>query len=153
MMFSNYIYVLTAVVSSLLVFIMACLAKEAYRKNERRLEQINNFFDALGLGAFTITGVRAAMEMDYGGNMFLAVALGVVTGIGGGLLRDCMIQEISMVFTKRIYALASLAGGYVYYLLASAQLNDTFAVFSSIAVIFAIRVCATVFKWSLPKAL
>ena len=63
--------------------------------------------DAVGLGVFAVTGVYAAQAAGYRENGFLAVFVGVVTGIGGGILRDIMAGEIPFVLNKRIYALAA----------------------------------------------
>ena len=77
----------------------------------------------------------------------------MVTGIGGGVLRDLMIGEIPFVLRKRIYAVASIVGGYVYYLLyVKTSMDVMTAAFIGIACVFGLRMMATVFKWNLPKA-
>ena len=77
----------------------------------------------------------------------------MVTGIGGGLLRDLMIGEIPFVLRKRIYAVASILGGIVYYILyRNFQMDIMSAAFIGIAVVFGLRMMATIFKWNLPKA-
>src|SRR3954451_15108518 len=67
--------------------------------------------DAAGLGLFTVTGTRVALERGLGPAG--AVALGVLTGIGGGVLRDVLLREIPLVLRREIYALASAAGALV----------------------------------------
>ena len=113
---------------------------------------MNNVFDAAGLGAFTITGAKVAMGMGYMENGFFVVFLAMMTGVGGGVLRDLMIGEIPFVLRKRIYAVASILGGIVYYQLVRRQTDDMAAAFIGIAVVFGLRMLATVFKWNLPKA-
>ena len=68
--------------------------------------------DAVGLGAFTVTGAGLALAHD---NPLLVILLGVMTGIGGGILRDVLIREIPLVFQKEIYAVASTIGALSFY--------------------------------------
>ena len=151
--FSDYKYMGIAIVSALVVFFLARINREYYKNNIEMINNINNIFDAAGLGAFTITGANVAMNMGYRWNGFFVVFLAMVTGIGGGVLRDLMIGEIPFVLRKRIYAVASLAGGMVYYLLYMQMHMDIMsAAFIGIAVVFGLRMMATIFKWNLPKA-
>lgn len=73
------------------------------------------FFDAVGLAVFTAVGTRIAMDQVVT-STFIAVTVGVITGVGGGILRDLFAQEIPLVFRKEIYATASIIGalGLVY---------------------------------------
>ena len=151
--FSDYKYMAIAIATSLVVFILARVYHQHYKDNLEWINTINNVFDAAGLGAFTITGANVAMGMGYRWNGFFVVFLAMVTGIGGGVLRDLMIGEIPFVLRKRIYAVASLAGGFVYYLLSVKVRMDTMsAAFIGIAIVFGLRMFATIFKWNLPKA-
>ena len=151
--FSDYKYMAIAIVTSLIVFILARVYHEHYKDNLELINTINNVFDAAGLGAFTITGANVAMGMGYRSNGFFMIFLAMITGIGGGVLRDLMIGEIPFVLRKRIYAVASLAGGFVYYLLSVKFWMETMsAAFVGIAIVFGLRMLATIFKWNLPKA-
>ena len=150
--FSNYRYMAIAVVTALVVFFIAWLSKEHYEHNVAVVNAVNNVFDAAGLGAFTITGAKVAMSMGYMDNGFFVVFLAMVTGIGGGVLRDLMIGEIPFVLRKRIYAVASILGGIVYYRLVPYRMEDMAAAFVGIGMVFGLRMLATVFKWNLPKA-
>lgn len=151
--FSDYKYMAIAIVTSLIVFILARVYHEHYKDNLELINTINNVFDAAGLGAFTITGANVAMGMGYRSNGFFMIFLAMITGIGGGVLRDLMIGEIPFVLRKRIYAVASLAGGFVYYLLSVKFRMETMsAAFVGIAIVFGLRMLATIFKWNLPKA-
>ena len=151
--FSDYKYMAIAIVTSLIVFILARVYHEHYKDNLELINTINNVFDAAGLGAFTITGANVAMGMGYRSNGFFMIFLAMITGIGGGVLRDLMIGEIPFVLRKRIYEVASLAGGFVYYLLSVKFRMETMsAAFVGIAIVFGLRMLATIFKWNLPKA-
>jgi len=116
------------------------------------VDAINNIFDAFGLGAFTVTGAQIAISAGHGDNLFFSVFLGVVTGTGGGLLRDMMVGEIPFILTKHIYAVASIAGGLVYCLLARLG-YDTAAAIVTILLVFGLRLFSSRYHWNLPKAL
>ena len=150
-MFSDYRYVMVSVVVSTVVFIIAYIFRDRYPQKAKVVDSVNNVFDAVGLGLFTVTGVQVAIDSGFGLNSILAVCLGVITGIGGGVLRDVMLREIPFVLKKRIYALASIAGGVVYYNLHLAGFERTRSIVISVAVTFVIRILATVFKLDLPK--
>lgn len=150
-MFSDYRYVMVSVIVSLLVFIIAYIFRDLYQKSQKIVDSVNNIFDAVGLGVFTVTGVQVAIESGFKMNSILAVCLGVVTGIGGGILRDMMLREIPFVLKKRIYALASIAGGVVYYNLYLAGFGRTKSIILAVLVTFVIRILATIFRLDLPK--
>ena len=107
----------------------------------------------MGLGAFAVTGVQVTMEAGFGKLWFLVLMMGMLTAIGGGLLRDLMLREIPFVLNKRIYAIAALVGALVYYLLHLAGLNDIVASLAGILLTFLLRILATVYKWNLPHSL
>ena len=150
-MFSDYRYVIAATVVALFVFIVAYIFRDLYEKGQKTVDSVNNYKDAIGLGIFTVTGVQVAIESGYKSNAILAICLGVITGIGGGVLRDVMLGEIPFVLKKRIYALASIAGGVTYYSLSFTSLGRTKSIIIAVAMTFVIRLLATIFKLNLPK--
>ena len=150
-MFSDYRYVIVATIVALIVFVVAYIFRDLYEKSQKTVDSVNNYIDALGLGIFTVTGVQVALETGYKTNAILAVCLGVITGIGGGVLRDVMLREIPFVLKKRIYALASIAGGVTYYYMSVSSSGRTKSIIVSVAVTFVIRLLATIFKLNLPK--
>ena len=83
-MFSDYRYVMVAVITSVIVFIVAYIFRDSYRKSEKTVDAVNNVFDALGLGVFTVMGAKVAIESGFTVNGILVVCLAVVTGVGGG---------------------------------------------------------------------
>ena len=150
-MFSDYRYVLAALAVALLVFCVAYIFRNAYQKSENTVDNINNIFDAIGLGIFTVTGAKVAIESGFTKNGILVVCLAVLTGVGGGLLRDMMICEIPFILKKRIYAIASILGGTAYYLMVTHGVHFRVATVISVALVFIIRIIATVFKIDLPR--
>lgn len=108
-------------------------------------------FDAIGLGVFTAIGATFAYEL-YGMN-FLAIALaGMVTAVGGGILRDMFVNEVPMVFVKELYASASFLGVLVFYIALSIDSNLEIATIFSIVVTTILRLVAMKYNWNLPKA-
>lgn len=150
--FLDYSYVLIAAAAALIVYFSAWLGKDYYQKNTELLDKINNIFDAIGLGSFVVAGSQAAIDYGYLGNGFLIILIGVITGIGGGFLRDIMVKEIPFVLNKRIYALAAVCGGTVFYILYTSDMHYAVCAFSGVLTTFAIRMLATHFRWDLPPA-
>lgn len=149
--FSNFEYLIVASVTALVVFLIAAVFRKGYLTHLTRLEQVNNVFDAVGLGAFSVVGVQIALDGGYEGNLFFCVFLGVTTGCGGGILRDVMCAKVPGVLTKHIYALASAAGALLYALLCSFGVPELYGVLGGILLVILIRMLATFFRWSLPK--
>ena len=147
-MFVSYVYLAVAAVAALVVFADAYIRREKYRKHRDKLDSINNMFDAVGLAVFTVSGMNTAMQQSD--NVLLILVLGMSTGVGGGMLRDMMINKMPKVLRKRVYAVASLLGGGVYYGLFALGVHETIAAVAGMVVIIALRVLATVYKWNLP---
>ena len=107
-------------------------------------------FDALGLGVFTAIGATFAYQL-FGMN-FLAMALaGMLTAVGGGILRDMFVNEIPMVFVKELYASASFLGVVVFFIILETGLQIEVATIGSIVVTTVLRLVAMKYNWNLPK--
>lgn len=153
-MFRDYIYLIFAVATCLLTFIIASILKNKFSENIVVIDKVNNIFDAIGLGVFTIVGMNVAINSGFSDNFFFVVFLGMTTGCGGGILRDAIVGEVPFVLRKRVYAVASIAGGIAYYLLyIMLQQGVVISAVVGITLIFALRILASVFKWDLPKAI
>ena len=148
-MFISYAYLLASLLVSLIVFFDAYIRREKYFANKDKLSEINNIFDAVGLAVFTISGMNTAMGVSD--NVILILTLGVITGVGGGMLRDMMTNTMPKVLRKRVYAVASLIGGALYYVLYLLGVNDILSAVIGMVTIFVLRVLATVYKWNLPS--
>jgi uncharacterized membrane protein YeiH len=108
-------------------------------------------FDALGLGVFTIIGATFAYHV-FGLN-FLAMALaGMLTAVGGGILRDVFVNEMPIVFVKELYASASFIGILVFYFLLNVINEFYTSTIIGIAVTTTLRLMAMRYDWNLPKA-
>ncbi len=105
-------------------------------------------FDALGLGLFTIIGIEKGMELHF--SVGICIALGTITASFGGVIRDVLLNNVPLIFRKEIYALASIIGGLIYYLLKQTPLNNDVAKIICILLILVIRLLAVKYKLSLP---
>lgn len=150
-MFHNFSYVGAAILTSCLLFLLIFQKKELLESRfMETYEQVMNTFDAIGLGIFTVTGIRTAMEVSPDFSLFLLVFVGVVTGIGGGMLRDIMSGSTPFVFVKHVYACASLTGAIVY-ILVYHRLHEAAAMILSSIVVILIRLLAAHYRWNLPR--
>lgn len=150
-LFIKPVYVTTAVIAAASMF---------FAMNSRRLTRllleveyydwVMNLLDAIGLGAFTVVGVNTAISSGYENYLFLTVFLGVITGVGGGLLRDMMACEIPAILKKHVYACASIAGALCYVIVIHYIPTDA-ALILSAALVILIRLLARHYKWNLPR--
>lgn len=151
-MFTSYAYILTATAFSLAVFLTALRHHERYHANKDKLDHVNNWFDAVGLAAFTVAGVDltiATVGMDA---PLTPILLGLVTGVGGGVLRDVLTGTMPRLLYKRVYALASLGGAIVYYLLLRLGVPNALGAVVCMALIVLVRYFATRYHWNMPHA-
>jgi uncharacterized membrane protein YeiH len=105
--------------------------------------------DAIGLGAFVVLGTRIAL--DDRASAFIAVIMGVVTGVGGGVIRDVVTGRRPMVLVGQIYAVAGIGGALVYVALDAAGVNDSVAVWPPVALVVVVRALAVRYDWHLPR--
>ncbi len=108
-------------------------------------------FDAIGLGVFSITGATFAYNV-FGLN-FLAIAFaGILTAVGGGILRDVFVNEIPFIFVKELYVTASFVGVIVFYGLLAGNVPLFAASVIGIIITTATRIVAMRYNWNLPRA-
>lgn len=105
-------------------------------------------FDAIGLGVFTAVGANTALSHDYH-QPFLVIAMGLVTGIGGGVMRDVFAKEIPFVFRKEIYGIASIAGS-ITLLLTYDFIPPVLSLYLCLITTFIVRVMAVKLEWNVP---
>ena len=149
--FSDPFLILAAALTSLAVFITAYIFRARYEGVRDKINIVNNIFDALGLAAFSVSGTQIAIAAGHGNSSVLVICLGVVTGVGGGVLRDVLTDATPNVLRKHIYALASFAGSIAYYYLEFFGVTRVISTSCAMALVFVIRMLATHFRWSLPK--
>ena len=110
-------------------------------------ETLFTVLEAVGTVAFAVSGATVALQRRL--DVFGVMLLGLTTALGGGVLRDMMSREIPMVLCRRVYAIASIIGGAAYFLLRT-PLQESTAALTGVILVFAIRMLATHYRWSLP---
>lgn len=151
--FSLKWYLLICVVVSVIVFLIARKYSKTYLENETKIEHINDIFDALGLGIFAVMGTKVGIEHGFVNDAVITISCGVITCIGGGIIRDVLTMSIPFVLVKRIYAIAAIWGSGVYYVMYLFEINDGVAIVAGVSVTFILRLLAMIFKWNMPKAI
>ena len=143
----------TSAVVALVVsaFFFARRVRRLLMHNPEHYRALLFWMDALGLGAFTVIGVELAYYRTIEPTFFLLVFVGVVTGVGGGVMRDLLAQEVPYIFVKHVYACASLAGAALCAGLWRPAGSVT-AMLAGMAAVVLIRVLAARYHWNLPKA-
>ena len=149
--FSNLYVILIAALSALAVFIFAYFYKEKFVSVSTKVEQVNNFFDALGLAAFSVMGTEIAFVRGFADNIPLSILLGMLTGVGGGMIRDILTDSTPYIFKKHVYALASIGGAGLYFGLRFVFSSTVIPTVCGLAFVLMIRMLATKYRWSLPK--
>ncbi len=150
--FSLYPLIITCVVTATVTFVLAAIFKRQYVRNEDFINTVNNYFDALGLGVFVISGAKLCIDLGIE-NPFLIIIMGMLSGTGGSMTRDIIMNEVPALLRRRIYLIAAICGATLYYVLYSCGVSDIVAIPVSVILIVVIRILATVFKLNFPKAI
>ena len=147
--FLNPIYASVALVTSLVLFLPRI--RHLLMWDQRLYDLSMLILDSLGLGIFTVVGIRIAWRSTAEPTLFLLVFVGVVTGVGGGVLRDVMAGDTPYIFVKHIYACASLAGALACVVLWPLA-GEMAAMLCGSALVVAVRILSAHFRWNLPHA-
>lgn len=105
-------------------------------------------FDALGLSLFAVSGARKALE--FGHNNEVAILLGMITAVGGGVLRDVLLNRIPVIFEKEIYASAALVGAGVVVIGNYFGWHNDWVFPIGFLLCFTLRILALYYHWELP---
>lgn len=150
--FNNYPILLVALGTALVAFIVACILGKKFNGVSLKVDKINNIFDAIGLGAFSVIGTEIAFAEGVSTNPLLAILLGVLSGVGGGVFRDILTASTPYIFKKHVYAIASIVGAVAYYVIRLYFQDIWLPSLVGMALVIIIRILATHYRWSLPKA-
>ena len=135
----NYLYVIFTAV----MFTFLFKSKIAY------LSKTMFLFDTIGISVFTLLGLEKALAIDL--HPIIALVMGMVSAVFGGVLRDVLTNKIPLIFEKEIYASACLAGGISYLILNYFKVDANINFIISAAVVVIIRAIAVRFHLELPK--
>ena len=150
-MFYNYKLVTLAIITCITVFIIAYFARKTTHIKQVSIEALYIIFDAIGLAAFSVSGMQAAIVLGHKNNIFICVSLGIITATGGGVLRDMLSREIPVILRKNVYATASMLGCLIYFMLYRLNINQTISTLLAMIIIVVTRLLAVYYKWNLPK--
>ena len=141
--FQKPIYALIAIAAALICF---C---PPVRRHLHDNDRIILVFDSIGLGIFTVIGTIAGLKCSQS-NLFLSVFVGVMTGVGGGVLRDVFAGNTPYIFVKHFYACASILGAILCALIWK-PFGEPTAMIGGAALTAILRLLAAKYRWELPK--
>lgn len=147
--FTDPIYSVIAVVTSIIIFMPS--VRRFLKKRPSVYEISMLIMDSIGLGVFTVVGIQTAKTALTSAGTFLLIFVGIITGVGGGLLRDICAGNTPYIFTKHFYACASAVGSILFATLWNTAGESIAAAVGTVSVIV-LRLLAARFKWSLPKS-
>ena len=148
-LFIHPVYVAVAAASTLILFLFVRFLHSSRNILQSALyDSALSLMDAVGLGAFTVVGINTAISAGFEEYRFFLVFLGVITGVGGGILRDIMANETPAILKKHIYACASLAGALLYTY--TRGLSRELSMVCSALLVVIIRILARKYRWNLP---
>lgn len=133
---------------SITIFVSAVVAI-TFHNTIKNLHKTLLVFDSLGLGFFTVLGIQKAISAGL--HPGICVAIGMVTGCFGGVIRDIALNNIPLIFQKEIYATACILGGISYFLLLKTGIHRDWLEVICISEIFAIRIIAVRYRLALPS--
>ena len=136
------IYVIITVVSGIVLFLLYSRMKKHWNLFLK--------FDAIGLGVFTVIGATFAYNL-FGMNFLIIVLSGMLTAIGGGILRDVFVNQTPIVFVKELYASASFIGAVVFYFTLLITNEVYAATIIGIVLTTGLRLIAMRYNWNLPR--
>lgn len=135
----DYFYVITIAVMLTTIFKSIVL----------KLRSTLFLFDSIGIGVFTVIGIDKALMYDLAPP--IAILIGMITAVAGGIIRDTLCNVVPLIFRKEIYATACIAGGVIYFALMLCNLPQAITNIVTVSSIIAIRIVAVKYGISLPK--
>ncbi len=134
------------------MYILCTLLAQAivilFARYMKKLDNTWFVFDTLGLALFTIAGIQKTLQCDH--PFWVAIIMGCITGSAGGIMRDLFLNRPPVIFSKEIYAMASIAGGLLYWALYMFEINIALTVIASFLLVVTIRFVAVRYHISLP---
>ena len=135
----NYLYIIFSAV--LFTFL--------FKSKIANLSKTMFLFDTIGISVFTLLGLQKGLSYDL--HPIIAIIMGMISAVFGGVLRDVLTAKIPLIFEKEVYASACLAGGISYLILNYFKVDENINFIVSAIVIASIRAVAVKFHLELPK--
>lgn len=134
-------------INTLLIILGTAIVTMLFRNRIVNLQKTLLLFDALGLGLFTIIGIKKGLAIDL--KPGICITLGTITGCFGGVIRDLLLNRIPALFHADLYATPCIVGGVLYFLMMP-YVNEEWAQVAAIIVICMVRIIAYRKNWRLP---
>ena len=154
MSFNRPVYAIVAATFSLITFCIEYRHAKLHTPGEpftgRISAQVLFWLDTVGLAMFTMVGVAVAYENSAEYNAFVLIFVGVMTGVGGGILRDLLCQNMPYIFVKHFYASACVVGAVVCVVMWE-YTGKIISMLTGAAVTVILRCLAAHFRWNLPR--
>lgn len=145
--FKNPIYGLVAIATSLIVLIPEI--RKILNSKQHIFDMFLLIMDSLGLAVFTVLGIKTAVSLTEDFNIYLLLFVAIITGTGGGIMRDVLASDRPYIFVKHFYATASLLGASVCIALWN-LIGAAYSMLIGAVIIFVLRLTAAHFHWNLP---
>lgn len=120
-----------------------------FKKLIAHLRRTLFLFDTIGIAVFTIFGLEKALVLGL--HPVIAVIMGMVSAVFGGVVRDIICNEIPLIFRREIYALACLAGGILYLALSWASVPENYTILCTVVLVIGLRTVAVRYKLQVPR--
>ncbi|MGN6508631.1 MAG: trimeric intracellular cation channel family protein [Chitinophaga sp.] len=135
-------------VNYIVAIALGVLVTVLFRARLLRFRRSVFMFDTIGIGFYTVIGLQKALL--HGVHPWASVILGMISAIFGGVIRDMMVNEIPLIFSRQVYATACLAGAALYIGLRHLGVDQDWNMVASILLVITVRLTAWKKGWSLP---
>ncbi|TCI94884.1 trimeric intracellular cation channel family protein [Tenacibaculum sp. M341] len=131
------------------VILIAVLFTFLFKKRIEPLRKTFFLFDTVGISVFTLLGLQKGL--DYQLPSVIAIIMGMISAVFGGVIRDVLTRKVPLIFKKEIYASACLLGGLIYLFLQKLGVHEDVVFIASSIVIIVVRTVSVIYKLELPK--
>jgi uncharacterized membrane protein YeiH len=147
------LYAFSNNLASILVISVVFIAIVLKLQRFKELEKSTSFMvvDSLGLVSFAISGALVGVEAEF--NFFGVILLSLITAVGGGVLRDMLINQVPMILVSEFYGSVAIVVGLLIYVLASFDMLNFLTILNVFFIGLALRYVAIKREWHLPKVL
>ncbi|MBX2874772.1 MAG: trimeric intracellular cation channel family protein [Saprospiraceae bacterium] len=133
----------------LLIIAAGIAVSYIFGQRVQKLRKTLFLFDTIGIGLYTILGLERTLGLGL--SMPIAVIMGTVSAVFGGVIRDVLCNEVPLIFRKEIYATACIAGGILFLILTALHMERDWAMLATVFFIIVLRTLAVKYKWHLPS--
>ncbi len=132
------------------VILAGALLALLWGRSLEKMRRALHLFDTVGIAVFTLIGLEKTLAAGL--SMPVAIIMGTVSAVFGGVIRDTLTNETPLIFQKDVYATVCLAGGVLYAGLVYMAVTPPVAGVVTVAAIVVLRILAIRYRWRLPQA-